>query len=390
VIPTIRVQIALGVLCLATFGCSQSSLQPSKEQGEAVRHCLGVLRFTNMKECVEAKTKQLLAVKEAEGVRAGQRSTQAQTRRPDQKVKALVIDPNDSGTIYAGTLDQGMLKSNDGGQSWVQMNGWIPNDVKYQGEPATPAVTFLVIDPVTPRTVYVGADNGMYKTTDGGVSWKTLFHGRSGVIAIDGNATSYQAPGTLYFGRLGAIQKTTDGGHSWTTANTGRGSATVSLALDPQRPNTIYAGVTGEGMYKTTDSGGHWKQILGNGTPKTIVVDQLDSNIVYTGTSRGLFKTTDGGENWLPIGNGIPESHQPNIKALILSPKEPNVIYAMTNHTIHKSINGGENWKTLEHNMTGSFAMQFSAIGVDPSSHSIYVGSWGGVFRINDDDSAPN
>lgn len=375
----------VGVLCLALFGCSQQSLQTSKEQGEAFRHCMGVLRVPNMKECIDAKTKQLVAQKESERSRTTQRAAQqAAAKRIDRNTMALAIDPTVSGTLYAGTLEQGILRSNDGGQSWSETNGWIPT-VVYQGEPKTPPIRLLTIDPVTLSTVYAVSTRGLHKTTDGGASWKNLFEGKSSET-VTSIAIGSQAPGTLYLGSIRGVSKSIDGGHSWLDA--GLIEPTHALAVDPQNHNVVYAKVEGvkAGIYKTTDGGGHWKQVYRGSEPVSLVVDRRESNIVYAGTYSGFLKSTDGGDSWQPIGTDSLKAFTGPVKALIVHPKENNTIYAMTGYSVHKSTNGGENWSTLEHAMTGLFARDFNGFGIDPSSHSIYVGSRGGVFRINDSD----
>lgn len=369
----------VGVLCLALFGCSQQSLQTSKEQGEAFRHCMGALRVPNMKECIDAKTEQLVDQKESERARTTQRAAQqAAAKRIDRNTMALAIDPIVPGTIYAGTLEQGILKSNDGGQTWTEINGWIPS-VVYQGEPKTPRVTLLAIDPATSSIVYAVSTRGLHKTTDGGASWKPLFEGKSSVT-VTSIAIGSQSPETLYLGSIRGVSKSTDGGHSWIDA--GLTEPTHALAVDPQNNNIVYAKVEGPkaGIYKATDGGGHWKQVYRGSEPVSLAVDRIDSNLVYAGTYSGFFKSTDGGDSWQPIGSDSLKAFTGPVKALIIHPKEKNIIYAMTGHSIHKSIDGGENWRALEHAMTGLFARDFNGFGVDPSSHSIYVGSRGGEF----------
>jgi len=114
-------------------------------------------------------------------------------------------------------------------------------------------VRALAIDPQRPTTLYAGTDGGVYKSTDGGASWRAinttgLTNRNVWALAIDP-----QTPTTLYAGtRGGGVYKSTDGGARWQAINTGLTNLEVrALAIDPQTPTTLYAGtgsvVTGSG-----------------------------------------------------------------------------------------------------------------------------------------------
>src|SRR5438045_4091659 len=142
-------------------------------------------------------------------------------------ISALVIDPQNTRTVYAAT-GSGVFKTTDGGASWSQASAGLPG----------PFVVTLVIDPQNTSTLYAwGSLDGVsvYKSTDGGTSWIPAGSGLPGygvdLLELPGLVIDPQDSQTLY-ATAGKVYKTTDGGESWTQANSGLPSysSTISLA----------------------------------------------------------------------------------------------------------------------------------------------------------------
>src|SRR5215813_1875121 len=107
------------------------------------------------------------------------------------------------------------------------------------------------------------------------------------------------------------------------------GGIVLSIAIDPNDPNTIYADTLGAGIFKSINGGENWSEInagLTDRNVRALVSDPKDSNTVYAGTDRGgAFKSTNGGESWSEVNNGLTNRH---IDALAIDPKDSNTIYA--------------------------------------------------------------
>ena len=114
-------------------------------------------------------------------------------------IQALVIDPTNTQTVYAGAHGGGVFKSTNGGSSWTAINSGLPDTSVYS----------LVIAPSSPQTVYAGTNGG-------------------------------------------GVFKSTNGGSSWTAINSGLPQTTFvwSLAIDPSSPQTVYAGTLGRGVFE--------------------------------------------------------------------------------------------------------------------------------------------
>jgi len=165
----------------------------------------------------------------------------------------FAVAPSDSKTVYAGFWSKGIYVSADGGAKWTPASA----------QPASTFIYALVIDPKNAQTAYAGTYNGAYKTTDGGSTWNPI---NSGLPAI-GTATQVWAlaidpvnAGTLYAGTEfiypdgnsygGGLFKTTDGGGTWNPVTLMNPSVSA-LAVDPVNPQNVYAGTIGNSIFTT-------------------------------------------------------------------------------------------------------------------------------------------
>ena len=165
-------------------------------------------------------------------------------------VLALAIDPSAPATLYAGTgydvefgPGVGVFKSTNGGGSWIVINTGLTNR----------SVSALVLDPADPDTLYAGTVagffpgplGGVFRSTNAGGNWTAI---SAGLTSTDVTALAIHpsAPATLYAGTSGGgVFKSTDSGGTWAAANTGLTTLVVNaLALDPTGGTTLYAGLS--------------------------------------------------------------------------------------------------------------------------------------------------
>ena len=179
----------------------------------------------------------------------------------------------------------------------------------------------------------------------------------------------------------GNLWKTVNAGTTWKAIFENESSYSLgSVTLDPSRPDTIWLGTGentsgrhvgyGDGVYRSLDGGATWtnmglkdSQHIGN-----IVVDPRDSDVVYVaaqgplwspGGDRGLFKTTDGGKSWKNI---LSAGKYTGVNEVHMDPRNPDVLLAATQQRarsvaalinggpesgIHKSTDGGETWRKI-------------------------------------------
>ncbi len=242
--------------------------------------------------------------------------------------------------------------------------------------------------------LYVGAaSGGVWKSTDGGTSFKPVFDRQTvqsiGAIAIDPahNETIWVGTGepwTRNSVSIGdGIYKSTDGGNSWTNMGLPSSERIAKIIIDPNATDTVYACVPGRlwsdsadrGLYKTTDGGSHWQQILKGGNLSTgcasISLDPKDSNVVFASlwdfrrkgwtfrsggesptapSGSGFFRSADGGKSWTEItdaaNKGFPKKPYGRI-AVAVAPSDSKIVYAFvesTDSALFRSDDGGKTW----------------------------------------------
>ncbi len=222
----------------------------------------------------------------------------------------------------------------------------------------------LAIDPNQPNTWYVAvASGGLWKTVNAGTTWRPIFDNYGsyslGCVTIDpGNSNTIwvgtgENVGGRHIGFGDGIYVSHDGGKSFTNKGLKESEHLSKIVVHPDDPHVIYVASQGplwsdggqRGVYKSTDGGETWEQILAKG-PWTgctdLVMDPGNPDVLYAalhqrhrtvaallngGPESGIHKTTDGGETWTELTSGLPGGDKGKI-GLAISPQKSNVVYA--------------------------------------------------------------
>lgn len=257
----------------------------------------------------------------------------------DYGVLTLALDPSDPLHILnvageRGTLAPPLHESRDGGVNWKEV-------FRLAAPPGVPDDQWgrmkfweIAFAPSDPKLVYAASLNdppdmgepvddqyligaGIYRSTDGGATWAPANDASIANLGFASIAVNPADPQIVYAGSYGGggIFKTTDGGTSWSPVNSGLApgySIYRALAIDPDSPETIYAGGN-VGMFKSTDGGANWRQLAAGLEPgdtvTDIVIDPADPQVLYVATSRaGIFYSADGGQAFYPLTQGLDTS----------------------------------------------------------------------------------
>jgi photosystem II stability/assembly factor-like uncharacterized protein len=288
---------------------------------------------------------------------------------------SIAVADSDPDIIYLGTgsdgvrsnvsTGRGVYKTTDGGETW-----------EFAGLYDVGQIGAVRIHPDNPDIVWVaangdifkpGPDRGVYKTTDGGVTWeKTLFVSDStGAMDVElqpGNPDVVYAwmnrierkPWTIISGSYeGGFYKSTDGGESWQHIMNGLPQELIgkgNLAVTAAKPDRIYALVEakpGGGFYRSDDFGESWEMVSDNSQMiqrpfyyTSLGADPTDANTVYGG-AEGWFKSTDGGESWTRVPTPHGDNHD-----IWVSPNDGNVMVQANDGGANVSTDGGRTWST--------------------------------------------
>jgi photosystem II stability/assembly factor-like uncharacterized protein len=274
-------------------------------------------------------------------------------------------------------------------------------------------ISSIAVHPTNQHTWYVAAaSGGVWKTVNAGISWSPIFEGEAsysiGCIMIDP-----ANPHTIWVGTgennsqrsVGygdGVYRSDDGGKSWKNVGLKTSEHIARIVIDPRNSNVVYVAAQGplwaaggeRGLYKTTDGGKTWTQSLKiseNTGVSDIVYDARNPDILYVsayqrrrhawtlingGPESTIYKSTDAGATWNKIENGLPSGQMGRI-GLAISPQNPDVLYATVEAAnkkggIFRSQDRGATWE--KRNPFDVTAMYYATIYADPKDFDrIYV-----------------
>lgn len=277
-------------------------------------------------------------------------------------------------------------------------------------------ITDITGHPTNSKHITIGtAGGGVWKSMDGGVSFTPIFdeYNQSiGCVALDPkNPDNVIWVGTGETWTRNSISpgdglyKTKDGGKSWKRIGFEESDHISSIQINPDNTDEVYVGVLGplwgdsdvRGVYKTSDGGETWEQLL-KGELATgcseLILDPMDSNILYAafwefrrtawsfnsgGPTSALYKSIDGGKNWNKIHNGFPEGDFGRF-AIAIAPSNSNLLYCVVESVdkaksgLYRSDDAGESWEHL--NKDFGLAVRpfyFSRIVIDPNNEDVVL-----------------
>lgn len=328
------------------------------------------------------------------------------------RISGIAVDPNNVSHYFVSAASGGVWKTLNAGITWTPV---FDREGSY-------SIGCVVLDPKNPLTVWVGTGennsqrsvsygNGVYRSDDGGKTWKnvglkTSEHiGRIAIDPKDSNIVYVAAQGPLWGpGGDRGLYKTTDGGKTWKqilkiSENTG----VTDVAIDPRDPDTIYAasyqrrrhmwtlvdGGPESALYKSTDGGATWNKLRA-GLPTTelgrigVAISTADPDIVYATIEAadrkgGIFRSNDRGGSWERRNEF--DAGAMYYAHVVADPKYVDRIYVM-NVFLMVSDDGG---KTLRRLGEKSKHVDNHEIWIDPNKNDHYlVGCDGGVYESFD------
>src|SRR5262245_20357177 len=273
------------------------------------------------------------------------------------RVVDFAVYEEDPAIFYAASASGGLLKTVNGGTTWENVFD----------RQATVSIGDVAINPTDPNVVWVGtgeANNrqssswgdGIYKSTDGGKTWKHMglresHHiGRIVINPLDADIVYVAALGHLWGPNPErGVFMTSDGGLTWRNVLTiNEDTGAVDIVIDPANPKVLLAAAYQRRRSSWGFNGG--------------------------GPNSGIYKTVDGGRNWRKLTNGLPTGDTGRI-GLDIYRKNSNIVYATVenrNGGVFRSEDKGETWTKV--NSANPRPMYFSQIRIDPNDDKrIYV-----------------
>jgi photosystem II stability/assembly factor-like uncharacterized protein len=338
---------------------------------------------------------------------------------------SIAVADSDPNVIYVGTgsdgvrsnvsTGRGVYKTTDGGETW-----------RFVGLYNAGQIGAVRIHPTNPDIVWVAAygdafkqnpDRGVFKTTDGGKTWKKTLFVNDGVGAMDlelqpGKPDVVYAwmnrlerkPWTIISGsKDGGFYKSTDGGETFAKTMTGLPQDLVgkaNLAVTAAKPDRIYALVEarpGGGFYRSDDAGQTW--VNTNAQPAqaaaamiqrpfyytTLGADPTNADVVYAG-AESFYKSTDAGKTWTTLRTPHGDNHD-----IWISPKDGNTMIQSNDGGANVSFDGGRTWSSQMNQVTSEIygvwmdnQFPYKLYGAQQDSSTIIISSQAEPYTVTD------
>ena len=302
-------------------------------------------------------------------------------REPVQSIGAIAIDPGNPKNVWVGTgeswirnsasMGDGIYKSTDGGDNWTNMG--LANSER---------IAKILIDPKDSNTVYAcvtghafndSPDRGVYKTSDGGKSWRKTLAGSNASTGCAMMSMNQSEPGTLYAtlwdyrrqawtfrsgGPGSGIFKSTDKGEHWTEIEQSNAKGLpakpygrIALTVAPSNPKVVYAMIecANSALYRSNDAGLSWTRLDASQYMvwrpfyfANLIVDPTDENKVFKGDLI-LLLSNDGGKSFQNTGSATHGDHHD----MWISPDNPNLVFDADDGGLWRSQDGGSGWEHM-------------------------------------------
>jgi len=328
------------------------------------------------------------------------------------RVNAFAVDPTDRAKYYAAVASGGVWKTVNAGTTWTPV---FDNEGSF-------SIGAIALDPKNPATVWVGTGernsqrsvgygDGVYRSDDGGRSWrnvglKTSEHvGRIAIDPRDGNVVFIAAQGPLWSaGGDRGLYKTADGGKTWKQViKISEHTGVTDVVIDPSNPDTMYAaswqrrrhfhtlinGGPESAIYKSTDAGETWMRVRSGLPPGDLgriglSISPADTNVIYAsveagGGLSGVFRSSDRGATWERMGSVIAQGMY--YGQIIADPKNVDRVY-IPNVVFQVSDDGGRTQRALGERLKH---VDNHGIWIDPNNTDyLLVGCDGGIYESFD------
>jgi len=280
---------------------------------------------------------------------------------PGSGAQCLAVDPADPETVFVGLREDGVRRSVDGGRTWTDCK--LPD----------PAVFSLAVS-AADGAVYAGTEpSRLFRSDDGGESWSELdallelpsqpswsFPPRPWTSHVRWIAPSPHDPGLLLVGiELGGLMRSSDGGQSWQDHRPGAQRDVHSLAWHPHTPGRAYE-AGGGGAAFSTDAGESWQPAdegLDRHYSWSVTVDPSDPDCWYVSASTGpyaahgrgdpqarIYRRRDG-EPWRPLAGGLPEPLSAMPYALVAT--DGRLVAGLADGQLWESPDRGDSWTAM-------------------------------------------
>jgi len=301
------------------------------------------------------------------------------------EIHALAINSNDN--IFAAvSYNNGIYRSTDNGESWKHIDNGL-----------TDQYLFIKCISSSSNNIYAGAfGSGVFRSTDDGENWVKIADIGIESLAIKTVDTNSNQNDFIFATSYNNVFRSADSGDNWTQLNNGLPQDFLP-AIIINAKGSIFAGTGLNGVYRSTDNGDSWEEI-NNGlkytsfgdvfTPSILSLAVNSNDDIFAGTTinfggssyiANVFRSTDNGGSWVKTNENLP-----HYKVLSLVINSDNYIFAGTEEGgIFRSTDNGNNWFQINNGLTNLSLYRVMCLAIN-SRNQIFAGAYNGIFRSTD------
>ena len=268
-----------------------------------------------------------------------------------------------------------------------------------------------------PHTYYMGTTGGVWKTTNAGASWQPVSDDDFGTAAVGAIAVAPSDPNVIFVGmgespfrniassQGDGVYKSTDAGKTWTHVGLGDVLQIGEIRIHPNNPDTVWVAAQGNayapgdntGIYKSTDGGASWRQVLQPVNDTTgavdLAIDMANPRVLFAamwdrertpwslrsgGPGSGIWRSNDGGETWERLTDDLPDGM--GKIGVAVSPAKPGRVWAIVEAEtddggLYRSDDGGDSWSQVnKERVLRARSWYYMHIFADPNNaDTVYV-----------------
>lgn len=310
---------------------------------------------------------------------AAPRSAEAQpgewTSGISESFGSVTVDPSDPWRLYSVTYSGAVFTSDDGGSNWSQMD--LPFHVPKIAISPSRLGTFYALDlgSASPYT-------RLFRSSNNGLGWSaTAFRSTDSgrTVAVDPRRSS-----TVYAGTVRGLSRSTDGGASWEDLKLREAETRqiYDILFPPRDPSTVYVLDADYSYYpqftvdRSTDGGATWSTIARN--LSAVALDPFDSSTIYgtTDSCQYFLRSTDAGSTWSSM---LLPSRNSCVSKVVADPVRPGHLYAgWWGGGVMRSRDGGDTWEQAANGIVGNVAY----LAIDPAGLFLHAATSRGVFDL--------
>lgn len=391
------------------------------------------------------------------------------TTQRDLEINSIAVHPEEPNKIYIATNNYGLMVSKDGGRNFDIQNGNLTSRFTYNiipdvskpnrfyattnntatgggfvfvsddsGATWKPSVknlatnqTFpstILQDEQTPNTIYLGTNQGLFRSLDRGISWSPVTFGKAvvtpkkktpvkkgkttaktttvavkpaaptikRVLGIDTktrvNTLSYAHDGKngIFAATNSGLYRSQNIAAGWDKFSFGAGidEKVFAVASSSLKPTRIFAGTTFSGVVVSQDNGLTWQKVSGIPMTAPISAIEIDSNnadVIYVGTTQTLYLSRDGGQTWSRRGGNLPVG---NFRSIAINPDNSDEVFVASSLEgsggVYQSVDAGKNWKRIDQKELNLPTRRIWSLAIDPkNTNRLLVGTHSsGIYSI--------